>query len=810
MPDQEQKKTPLKIDPKTANKTVTKEPSKMISTSPFLTLPVIPIREGVLFPHTESVLSFGRKLSLNAIKDATLKNSPVVLLTQKNPQINTPSASDLFTIGTLAFIERTLKTEDSVSALVRGISRVKVINLLSLSPVIVAVTQKIEEPKEKTDEIKALAGHLQKIFRKVVQMGKSVEFLNFMKLMSGASEGELTDQVASTLNLTTIEKQKILEILDVKKRLQVVIEKLTHEMRILEIEKDVLHKTQAKFDKSMKESILRERLRTIKKELGEVEDEDDVTAEYFAKLKKLKIDKDKKQKIKKEIKRLEQMSFNNPESGYVRTWIDTIFELPFGKIDQTEIDLKNASKILNKNHYALKEVKERILEHIAVLALKKKQSKDNKIQMPTILCFVGPPGVGKTSIGRAIAEALKRKFTKISLGGVRDEAEIRGHRKTYVGAMPGKIIKGIIQAGSMNPVFILDEIDKLGHDFRGDPSAALLEVLDPEQNSSFEDHYIDMDFDLSQVFFITTANTLASIPPALKDRLEVINFSGYTFQEKFEIAKRHLLDKVLAANGLDNSKVNIKDDALDNVIKRYTREAGVRDLERNLHKIFRKAAKEILDNIEKKKKTQMMTIASKNLKKFLGAEIFDVSLTEKKDQVGVATGLAWTSVGGDILFIEVALSKGKGNYKLTGKLGQTMKESAETALTYVKANAKKLKLDIEKINQTDVHIHIPEGAVPKDGPSAGITMASAIVSAFTKKKIKKDIAMTGEITLRGRVLRIGGLKEKVLAAHLAGTKFVLIPKENKRDLDEIPDYVKKGLVFKTVNHMDDVLKHIFV
>lgn len=767
-------------------------------------LPVIPIREGVLFPHTESVLTFGRQLSLNGIEEASKSSrNLVVLLSQKNSKISQPNPSDLYDIGTLAIIERTLKSEDSVSALVRGIGRVKVTQFLSTKPFITAQVVKLTDEVQHGDELFALSAHLQKIFRQTIQLGKPVEFLNFMKLLSGVSEGELADQVASTLSVKTEEKQAILEALDVKDRLKLVIGHLAHEIKVMEIEKDVVHKTQEQFDKHMREGVLRERLRTIQKELGEIDDEAEAAEEYDAKLKKAKLPVEVKERVKKELKRLKQMSSANPESGYIRSWLDLVFDLPWNTRSESKVDLKKASQTLDKHHYGLSEVKDRVLEYLAVMQLKQQQAKTAKdAKLPTILCFAGPPGVGKTSIGQAIADALGRKFTKISLGGVRDEADIRGHRRTYVGAMHGRILKGILQAKSINPVFILDEVDKLGSDFHGDPSAALLEVLDPAQNHAFEDHYLDMPFDLSEVIFITTANNLGTIPSALRDRLEIIEYTGYTQEEKFQIAKRHLLKKVLKANGLETMQITVPDKLLETLIERYTREAGVRELERKLSTVLRKTARQLLE----KHKTSF-TLTAATMKEFLGPEEHDPTLTEKKDQVGLATGLAWTSVGGDVLFIEVAPTEGKGHVQLTGRLGEVMKESAQAALTYVKANAKKLGIDPKYLETHDTHIHVPEGAVPKDGPSAGVTMATAIVSAYTGQKINRLVAMTGEVTLRGRVLRIGGLKEKAIAAHRAGSTTVLIPKDNARDIVKIPASVKKAIKFIPVETMSQVLKY---
>lgn len=768
-------------------------------------LPIIPIKEGVLYPSTESVLTFGRKLSQNSVRRALKANKLVVLVTQKNPKIENPKTSDLYSVGTLAILERALDTDKQLNVLARGIERVGIIEYVKTRPFFGRV-KVLHEVITNDDEADALAKHLQQEFHNSIQMGRSVEFLSFMKLMSGASKGEMTDQIASTLTNSTKQKQQILETLDVKQRMKMVAERLSHEIEILKIEKDVVNKTQSKLSQTMRENVLRERLKTIQKELGEIDDETELAEDYEKKLKKLKCTPEIKEKVAKEIKKVRQMSPYNPEAGYIRSWLDTFFELPWGKTSKGNYDLEKAKKILEKNHYGLPEVKDRILEFIAVLQMREKRqdSKKNKdkVVMPTILCFVGPPGVGKTSIGRSVAESLGRKFTKISLGGVRDEAEIRGHRRTYVGAMPGRIISGIKQAGTINPVFMLDEVDKLGSDYKGDPSAALLEALDPEQNSTFEDHYIDLPFDLSQVLFITTANTLDTIPPALRDRLEIINYSGYTQNEKLHIAKDHLFPKTLEANGLSEKQVKLEESSFEMLISRYTREAGVRDLERNISKVLRKIAREIIENKQKKE----VKIDGKKVRKLLGPEKYDETLTEKENQIGLATGLAWTAVGGDVLFVEVALTPGKGEVKLTGKLGDVMKESAQAALTYVKANAKKLGISNVSLQKQNVHIHVPEGAVPKDGPSAGVTMTTAIVSALTNRPVDKNVAMTGEVTLRGRVLRIGGLKEKAIAAHRAGSKTVIIPAENARDLEEIPDLVKKEIKFIPVEDVSQVLK----
>lgn len=767
--------------------------------------PIVAIREGVLFPSTESVLTFGRPSSMNAIKEALRSHTYIVLLSQKKPNVDSPQASDLYEVGTLAAIEKTLKIDKTINALVRGISRVKVKSYVKHHPFMMAEVESLQEVYVADDETEALVSHLQKEFRRAVHQGKPVEFLNFMKMMSGVTNAELVDQIASTLTIPSKQKQALLEEVIVKKRLQVVIEHLTHEMKVIEIEKDVVSKTQERFDKHMRDNVLRERLHTIQKELGETDEEEEIIADFEKKLKRLTLPGEVEEKVRKEIKRLSQLSVNNPESGYVRTWLDTFFELPWGKVTKDKISLEKASEVLNKHHYGLDEVKDRIIEFIAVLRLKSDQVKSTGggrgKPVPTILCFVGPPGVGKTSIGQSIAESLGRKFVKVSLGGIRDEAEIRGHRRTYVGALPGKIISGIRQAKSINPVFMLDEVDKIGLDYRGDPSAALLEALDPEQNGGFVDHYLDTPFDLSKVIFITTANTLDTIPPALLDRLEIIRYSGYTDEEKFHIAKEHLMKKVLQSNGLKPKQLQISDDGLFYIIHRYTKEAGVRSLERVLHSLARKTARSIASRSGK----NLKSLSPKEVRKLLGPEDFEETELDNQDQIGLATGMAWTSVGGEVLFIEVALVKGKGEVKLTGKLGEVMKESAQTALTHVKANARRYGIDADALSKTDVHIHVPEGAVPKDGPSAGITITTAIVSAFTKKPIDRKLAMTGEVTLRGRILPIGGVKEKIIAALRAGCTTILLPKNNLKDLEKIPKSITAQLDVIGVETVDEVL-----
>lgn len=780
--------------------------SKLPTVPKRMVLPLIAIREGIMFPQTEAVLNFGRKKSVAAIEHSDKTNNRVVLVAQRNKNVDDPTMDDLYQIGTQVKIERTLNTSNQVNALVQGQKRVRILEVMEKGDFLMAVVEVLDDRYDDKDKIHVLSKHLSKIFNKAVNLGKPVEFLNFMKLMSGVHAGELTDQIASTLQMSTAKKQRVLETLDVKTRLELVIKELSKELHEYEIERDIINQTQKSFDKHMKESVLRERLKTIKKELGELdgemEDEEEAVNDLQVKFNKAKLPIEVKKKVEREMNRLKRMSVNHPENGYIRTWLETVLELPWNSRSKGTLSLKKAAKILDKNHYGLKEVKDRILEHLAVMQLKSKQTgSKTKQRVPTILCFVGAPGVGKTSIGKSIAEAMGREFVKVSLGGIRDEAEIRGHRRTYVGAMPGRIINGMKDSGTKNPVFMLDEIDKVGLDYRGDPSAALLEALDPEQNTAFSDHYLEVPFDLSEVLFITTANTLSTIPPALRDRLEIIEYSGYTEEEKYHILKDHLFGKVLENNGLTVDQVKLPDDTMYEIIHHYTREAGVRELERQVGKLIRKVAFKVAEGEEVDK-----IISPKFAVKLLGPHKYEMTLAEEDDEVGLATGLAWTSVGGDVLFIEVALTKGKGRVQLTGKLGDVMKESAQAALTYVKSQAQRLGIDEKRMEETDVHIHVPEGAVPKDGPSAGITMTTAIISAFTDNPVKREVAMTGEVTLRGRVLEIGGLKEKVIAAHRAGSKTVIAPKRNEKDLIEFPDSVKNDIQFHFVEHVDEVMK----
>ncbi|MBI3385476.1 endopeptidase La [Candidatus Gottesmanbacteria bacterium] len=775
-------------------------------------LPVVPIRDGIVFPGTEMILTFGRARSVAAIEAAQSVGKRVVLVMQKNPAINDPTPSDLYTIGSVGEIVQMMKNEGEINALVRGVSKVEILSYESVEPYFVARVLELRDHVEDNDETKALFNFLSNELRRAVKLGKTMDFLTFMNIMSGITAQALSYQVAGVLDIKPDQRQDLLETLSVKTRLEKEIAHLEREVKVLELEKKIASKTQEKFEKGMREQVLRERMKTIEKELGEDSENKDIK-ELSDKIKKAGMPTDVRLKAEKELSRLAQMSAYNPEASYVRTYLDWLVDLPWAVASANNVNIADAEKVLNQDHYGLQKIKERIVEFLAVMKLRskaqgKKQADDKKPSTgksaPTILCFVGPPGVGKTSIGKSIARSLGRKFVKMSLGGIRDEAEIRGHRRTYVGSMPGRIIQGVKQAGTKNPVFMLDEIDKVGADFRGDPSAALLEALDPEQNYAFSDHYLEVPFDLSQVFFITTCNVLDTIPPALRDRLEVIHFPGYTEDEKFHIGRDFLFEKQRDLHGVPKGVVKLTDQGIHEIIRRYTREAGVRNLEREIATILRKIAKKIAESDGKAKK--VFSIGAKELHTYLGPYKFSSYLAEKKDEVGMVTGLAWTEAGGDILFIEVALMPGRGNLILTGQLGDVMKESGQAALSYVRSRWKVLGLPEKFFQKMDIHVHVPEGAVPKDGPSAGAAIGTAIVSALTKIPAKRTVAMTGEITLRGRVLEIGGVKEKVIAAHRAGIKNLILPKNNKKDLEDIPKNVLHDLSFHYVEHMDEVLK----
>ncbi len=776
-------------------------------------LPLVPLRDGVVFPSSEVILTFGRARSLNAIEYAFSSNKQVVIVMQKNPQISDPKSSDVYTVGTICQIDRMLKTDNEINALVKGIARVKILSIEDNDSYANAKVTEIPDIPVSGEEVQAMINHIINQLRYAVNLGKNIDFLAFMNIMSKNEPGALSNQVATVLDAKSLEKQQLLETVSVKTRLELVGNYITKETKVLELERKIASKSQEHFNKSVRDTILRERLKTIEKELGEESDDNRDVREFLLKIKQAKMPEEVEKKAKKELKKLSQMSSYNPEASYLRNYLEWLVDLPWSVSSPNNVVIKQAEKTLEEDHFGLKKVKERIVEYLAVMKLKSEQDKtnptdtkkDKSANIPTILCFVGPPGVGKTSIGRSIAKSLNRKFVKMSLGGIRDEAEVRGHRRTYVGALPGRIIQGIKQSGTKNPVFMLDEIDKVGTDFRGDPSAALLEALDPEQNHSFSDHYLEVPFDLSNVMFITTCNVLDTIPPALKDRLEIIHFPGYTEDEKYNIAKKFLIRKQLEAHGLKDKKITVSDNALKTVIRRYTRESGVRNLEREVARIFRKIARKIAED-----KQSNFNLSTADLSKYLGPYKFSSYFAEKKDEVGMSTGLAWTEAGGEILFIEVALMPGKGSLLLTGHLGDVMKESCQAAMSYVRTRARQFGLSDRFYQKLDVHVHVPEGAVPKDGPSAGIAITSALISSLTKIPVKKDVGMTGEITLRGRVLEIGGIKEKVIAAHRAGLRKVILPKDNKKDVEEIPDYIRKDLKFIFVGHMDQVLKEALI
>lgn len=772
-------------------------------------LPLIPLRNIVLFPSVETSLFFGRKESMNSLLHAyDNTNKLVVIATQKNSRTEKPEYSDLYNVGVLAKIEHILQTDGSLHAIVKGISRVNILNLVQSDPMFMVEYVDLPIVPEPVTEIQQSAETLLSQLKKAFAMGRQFDLPAMMQLSTGVSSSDLADQVSFSVDTKIPEKQVLLETLIVSQRLKAVTEYLIQEMKVAELERSIEEKTQEKFNTGVKRNVLEERKRQIEKELKRLgESSSGEFSDLEKKIKNKDIPKEIRQKLAKELDRLIEMGSMAPESSYIRTYLETVTEMPWGKYSKANININKASQILDEDHYGIKDVKERILEYLAVLNLKNKNKKKGEEVSTTanILCFIGPPGVGKTSLGKSIARAMGKSFVRASLGGIRDEAEIRGHRRTYVGAMPGRIVKGLKDAKSMNPVFMLDEIDKIGSDYRGDPSSALLETLDPEQNREFTDHYLDFPLDISKVFFILTGNDISTIPGPLRDRLEIIDFSGYTQEEKFHISKNYLIKKELKANGLkENNITKIKDETIKYLIDKYTREAGVRGLERVFASLFRKAAKKIVVNhINQVDLNNLATI-----KKFLGPEKFTSTLKGKKDEIGQSTGLAWTSVGGDILFIEVNVMPGKGQLVLTGKLGSVMKESCQAALSFVRSQAKEfnIKQDFHKI---DIHIHVPEGATPKDGPSAGGAITTALISALKQVAVPRDIGMTGEITLRGNILEIGGLKEKSIAAHRAGLKTIFIPKDNHKSLINIPKEVKKDIKFIPVSHYSEIYQKIF-
>ncbi|MBU2597732.1 MAG: endopeptidase La [Actinobacteria bacterium] len=759
-------------------------------------LPVVAMIQSVVFPHVSIPILVGRKKSIKALEFALKKDKIVALITQKDKDKRSVNSSDLYTIGTAAEIRSTQKQPDgSIRCNVDAICRIKMIDFIQERPFILAKVERIKskifpiEDKE-IDELKTL------IMAQVEQIiGLGVPFpahLTIPGMITISDLDKLTDMLAAYMLPSEKEKQIILETLDLKERLGKLSIYLDKEVKKFQVQSKIISKVQKEMGKTQRDYFLRQQLKAIQEELGE---EDELTAELKelnTKIKKAKMPKNAEKKALKEIKRLKTIPPASPEYSYIRTFLDWMLDIPWSKKTRDKLDIPDAKKILDEDHYDLDKVKEHILDYLAVKKLKGKAR-------GTILCFIGPPGTGKTSLGQSIARALNRKFIRMSLGGIRDEAEIRGHRRTYVGAMPGRIISGMAQVGTVNPVFMLDEIDKIGADFRGDPSSALLEVLDPEQNNQFRDHYLEVPYDLSNVLFITTGNILDTIPPALIDRMETLNLPGYSREEKLHIAQKFLVPKQLKEQGIEKYKVKFSDNALYGIIEEYTAEAGVRNLERSIVTICRKIAREIVSNEEPPKR-----VISRNLEKYLGVPKIYPSEIEKKNMIGIATGLAWTPYGGDIILVEATLFPGDGKITLTGQLGDVMQESAKASLSYIRSRAEKLKIDNKKFKDFDLHLHIPAGAIPKDGPSAGITMATAMASIFQNRSVKHDVGMTGEITLRGRVLPIGGLKSKILAAQRAGLKIVILPEKNKKDLKDIPKSVKKALDIKFVNNVDEV------
>lgn len=757
-------------------------------------LPLIALRDTVVFPYQVIPLVVARPKSVKALEEAMRTDRVLVFVAQKEKEKENPSPSDLYTVGCLSTVQQMVKRPDgSTQILIEGMVRVKILDYYQVEPYFKVEIQEIEEIPEKGIEIEALMKTVLSQFRRCVEMGKTVPLETLMALFEIRDPNRLADLCIFNLDLKTQDRQAILEAINTKERLSKVSSILARELKVLEVGKKIQTEAEKELGKMQKEVVLREQLKAIQKELGM--DEEGEFGELKKKIEAAGMPKEVKEKADKEFDRLKKMPPYSPEIPYIRTYLDWLVELPWAKKSEGELDIKKAEKILDEDHYGLNKVKERVVEYLAVHKLA------GKMKGP-ILCFVGPPGTGKTSIGQSIARALGRKFVRMSLGGIRDEAEIRGHRRTYVGALPGRIIQGVKNAGTKNPVFMLDEIDKVGVDFRGDPSAALLEALDPEQNFAFSDHYLEAPFDLSEVMFITTANITDTIPPALLDRMEIISFPGYTEEEKFHIAKDYLVKKQVEAHGLKDKKINFLDEALRTIIREYTKEAGVRELERQIATICRKVAKQITEGSQKAK----YNISISEVHKYLGRPKYRLTMTEKKDEIGVATGLAVTEAGGEVLFVEATLMPGKGNLTLTGHLGEVMKESAQAAVSYARTKAKDFGVKDNFYEKTDIHIHVPAGAIPKDGPSAGIAMATSVVSALSKKPTKREVGMTGEITLRGRVLEIGGVKEKVLAAHRAGVKEVILPKDNKKDLEDVPKNVQKDLNFHFVEHMDEVLK----
>lgn len=760
-------------------------------------LPLLPLRGLSIFPYMLLHFDVGREKSIKALEEAMINDQLIFLVTQKDPNTDLPTEEDFYNVGTVSKIKQLLKLPgDTIRVLVEGISRAEIKSIITEEPFfMVDVIERSEELQEGDIELEALKRSVADAFEEYVKLNSKITPEILMTISTIDDADRFADIVASNLTIKIELKQEILSQFDVKVRLEKLYSVLLKELEILELERKINTRVRKQIDKTQKEYYLREQMKAIQKELGDKDGFEEEILEYKDKLSKLELPEEVINKVEKEIDRLSKMSSSSPESGVIRTYLDWIFDLPWNNETEDNLDIKNSRNVLEEDHYGLKKVKERVLEYLAIRKL------SDNMKGP-IICFIGPPGVGKTSIAKSIARAMGRKFVRMSLGGVRDEAEIRGHRRTYIGAIPGRIIYYIKQAGTKNPVFLFDEIDKMSSDFRGDPASALLEVLDAEQNKDFRDHYLELPFDLSKVMFITTANSTDTIPLPLLDRMEVIYLSGYTEEEKLNIAIKYLIPKQIKEHSLKPENIIISEAAVRTVINGYTREAGVRNLERELANVIRKAATMIVENGKKR-----VRVSPSNINKFLGIPRYRFDTANLKNEVGVATGLAWTPVGGDTLFIEVTTMAGSGKLQLTGHLGDVMKESAKAGLSYIRSKCDKFGLANDFSQKIDIHIHVPEGATPKDGPSAGITMATALISALSNIPIRRDVAMTGEITLRGRVLPIGGLKEKVLAAKRAGIKKVILPKENEKDMEEIPANVRKALEFVLVENMDEVLEH---
>lgn len=757
-------------------------------------LPLLPLRGVIVFPHLVLHLDVGRERSIKALNEAMLQDNVILLVAQKKSEDDEPGPEDLYDVGTVATIKQMLKLPGgTIRILVEGIRRARIEKVLEMEPYIKALVEEVDDDNRRHKEAEALTRHVLHQFEQYIKLSKKIPSDVLANVSNITEAGRLADVIASHLSLKVEQKQEILAAFSPINRLETLAGLLNHEMEILELEKKIGLRVRKQMEKTQKEYYLREQVKAINKELGEEDERMVEAADYREKIAEAKLPEEAEKKALKEVDRLEKMPPAAAEAAVIRTYLDWLLELPWSYQTEDRLELDTVERILDEDHFGLEKVKERIVEYLSVRRL------TQKIKGP-ILCLIGPPGVGKTSLARSIARAIERKFVRISLGGVRDEAEIRGHRRTYVGALPGRIIQGIRQAKSRNPVFLLDEVDKMATDFRGDPSAALLEVLDPEQNNSFSDHYIETAFDLSQVMFITTANNRYGIPQPLLDRMETIYLPGYTEEEKVKIAQRHLIPKQLEENGLTLKNLRISEGTLRHIVREYTREAGVRNLERELAVICRKTARQVVE-----KSDYHVTVTRSNLHKYLGPPRFRFGLAEKESEVGVVTGVAWTETGGDLLAVEVTLMKGKGKLTLTGKLGDVMQESAQAALSYIRSRVAALGISENFYEEYDLHIHIPEGAIPKDGPSAGVAMATAMISALTRTPVNHFVAMTGEITLRGRVLPVGGVKEKILAAHRAGIKTIIMPQDNKKDLAEIPQNVRRRIEFVLVEHMDEVL-----